>query len=1275
MIKLRNALFLVGLLLSTSLFAQDSFVRSAVIDPPSTYPSGFGATVSGVDLDGDGKLEIYSVDGMTDFMTGDEIPQIIKYERNGTSWDSVWAASLPNERQNSWAALTVGDLDGDGKKEVIWGFTNNFSVNTDPPRIVVFEANGNDILGVSDGAGNFAPNAKWNLGLAPSTNVRPLKWYAADLDNDGKQEVVFAGRQNTITFGVISVTDVPDNGGATETWSIKITNETTFNNRFARSSVIEGPDGGFGGVVTGIDYDNDGLMDLYAVNDDWSDGTNGELIPKLYKYELVAGAWILRWSTRIPGMDFQNSWPALAAGDMDKDGKGEIIWCPVNNFGPNSENPDPDRIVVYETPGDGSDIMGIDKNDGTFAPNAGWNMDVPASTSMRPFRGLVADIDNDGNQEFVFAERHNYYVWGVVGVSAIPDNGDGSEVWSLKAKGIPDAGSDYRDVAVIDRTIYLFSSNGDVRTITNDGTVYSVSARHKSYPGYSWLSATPTDINNDGTMEIVTGDYRSSGTDNASVWVLTQGADSLVGYKIADFSANTAKQITNVRVGDINGDSLKDFIVGFRGTDEVYRVAYSGNGADITLASSYTISKLDSGVLGATGVGQMDMITLANIDGVAGDEVFYTGVPRALASNTAPITVGKYSDVLKLDGGARWDLAVANNSVNIIDGSGNLQRVNYANGQWNIYPTQKAIVNGAFLTASTTDIDKDGVDEIMIGNWYDAKVNMLKWMNGAWVATAVADFTAVGGNRLNGGAVGDIDGDGNIDFVTGSRESVPNGQIFRVKYTGGDVTDVANWKGEVIDVGVNDKFTQYEVINVANLDEDADLEILYTSDYARGPNTAADAPFPIVILDLQKIVAETIAAVKVDANADFVADRAGETVVVKGVVTTPDLNLSSSSSNSFYIQDETGGLNIYANPKTSPFFAVGDLVQVTGVVTMYNGLTELVVNGADTTIIALGKGTVPTPKVITVEELMANGENYESTLITINGLAKASTSAAWPALGKDANMTFWDGNANFTVRVDKDFDLAGQTEPVYPVNMTGFVTQYSTATPPNSGYQLMPRYYTDIAQNVPAPPSPYFHLATPANDAVVEITDSNATYTATWNRAIDFNNDDVIYQYVLLKTPAVTVNASDSLVSLTGTKILGWMGTADTLVTRWTVKAKGKEITVVTSVDTFNITFIRKITVGITDQIIPVEFYVNQNYPNPFNPSTTITFGLPKESFVDLRVYNVLGQEVAVLISNQIRKAGNQQVKFDGSALASGTYIYRLKTDNQFVTKKMILMK
>ncbi|MBU0472820.1 MAG: VCBS repeat-containing protein [Bacteroidetes bacterium] len=1272
MIKLKSSLILLILLLSTSLFAQDSFVRSAIIDPPSTYPSGFGATVSGVDLDGDGKLEIYSVDGMTDFMTGDEIPQIIKYERNGTAWDSVWAASFPNERQNSWAALTIGDLDNDGKQEIIWGFTNSFSVNTTPPRIVVFEANGDDVLGVSDGAGNFAPNAQWDLDLAASTNVRPLKWYAADIDGDGKQEVVFAGRQNTMTFGVISVSDIPDAGGATETWELKITNYTEFTNRFQRSNVIEGPDGGFGGVVTGMDYDADGLMDLYAINDNWSDTPNGELIPKLYKYEFVSGAWVLRWSSRIPGMDFQNTWPALTAGDMDKDGKGEIQWCPVNNFGAGNE--DPDRIVVYETPGDGSDIMGVDNGDGTASPNAGWNMGLDSLTNMRPFRGHLTDIDGDSALEFVFTERTNTLVWGVIGVSDIPDNGDGSEVWTMKANGTPEAGNDYRDIAVIDQTIYLFGSGGTVKTITNDGTNYTVSAPHQVYPGWSWLSATSTDLNGDGNMEIVTGDYASGGS--ASVWVLVPDADSLVGYKIADFSGNTAKQITNVRVGDINADSLADFVVGFRGTDEIYRVAY--NGGDITSDASYSISLLDKGVLGADGTGQMDNITLANIDGLYGDEVLYTGIPRSITANTAPLTVGKYSDILKLQTGAMWDITVANNSINIFDGSGNLQRVDYANDQWNIYPAQKAIVNGAFLTASTTDIENDGVEEIMVGNWYDAKVNMLKWINGAWVATVVADFTADGGNRLNGGAVGDIDGDGNIDFVTGSRESTPTGQIFRVEYTGGDVMDASSWKGEIIDVGMNPLFTQYEVINVANLDDDADLEVLYTTDYARGSNSAADAPFPIVILDLQKVQSETIAAVKVDSDGDLLADRTGEEVIIKGVVTTPDLNLSSSSSISFYVQDETGGINIYAKPKLDPALVPGDLVQITGTVAMYNGLTELAVLDAATTIVKLGAATIPSPKVITVAELMANGEKYESTLVKINALAKTASSLAWPAAGADANMTLTDGYLNFTMRVDKDFDLDGQAEPGYPISVTGFVSQYSTATPPNDGYQVMPRYYTDIEQNVPAPPSPYFFFtdetATMFDGQTVQVTATDQQFLFNWNHAVDLNGDALIYQLRMLVDGATKdYNVADSFAVLTGQQIITALSNTNKTV-QFTLRTKGSESALVSSVDTMDVTF--DIVVGVNEEnMIPKEFFVDQNYPNPFNPSTTIKFGLPTEAQVSLIIYDILGREVARLVNNQVINAGIHHYSFDASQLSSGTYIYRLQADQKVEVKKMLLLK
>jgi len=88
----------------------------------------------------------------------------------------------------------------------------------------------------------------------------------------------------------------------------------------------------------------------------------------------------------------------------------------------------------------------------------------------------------------------------------------------------------------------------------------------------------------------------------------------------------------------------------------------------------------------------------------------------------------------------------------------------------------------------------------------------------------------------------------------------------------------------------------------------------------------------------------------------------------------------------------------------------------------------------------------------------------------------------------------------------------------------------------------------------------------------------------------------------------------------------------------------------------------------------PVNPQVNQNYPNPFNPKTTISYSLPKNSFVTLKVYNILGKEVAVLINGE-QSAGNYSVDFDGNSLTSGTYVYRLSAGGKIATKKMILIK
>jgi len=92
------------------------------------------------------------------------------------------------------------------------------------------------------------------------------------------------------------------------------------------------------------------------------------------------------------------------------------------------------------------------------------------------------------------------------------------------------------------------------------------------------------------------------------------------------------------------------------------------------------------------------------------------------------------------------------------------------------------------------------------------------------------------------------------------------------------------------------------------------------------------------------------------------------------------------------------------------------------------------------------------------------------------------------------------------------------------------------------------------------------------------------------------------------------------------------------------------------------------------DSAIPRKFSLNQNYPNPFNPSTTIDFALPKSEFVDLSVYNTLGQKVITLVNGN-RNAGTYTVQFDASDLASGWYIYRLQTESNVMTKKMLLIK
>jgi hypothetical protein len=101
-------------------------------------------------------------------------------------------------------------------------------------------------------------------------------------------------------------------------------------------------------------------------------------------------------------------------------------------------------------------------------------------------------------------------------------------------------------------------------------------------------------------------------------------------------------------------------------------------------------------------------------------------------------------------------------------------------------------------------------------------------------------------------------------------------------------------------------------------------------------------------------------------------------------------------------------------------------------------------------------------------------------------------------------------------------------------------------------------------------------------------------------------------------------------------------------------------------------------TTGIDDEKfgnLPVEFQLKQNYPNPFNPTTTIEYSIPNSGIVTLKVYDVLGQEVATLVDGFKNANQTHRVEFNGLKLSSGVYYYTLSTDNVTKTKKMLLLK
>ena len=96
---------------------------------------------------------------------------------------------------------------------------------------------------------------------------------------------------------------------------------------------------------------------------------------------------------------------------------------------------------------------------------------------------------------------------------------------------------------------------------------------------------------------------------------------------------------------------------------------------------------------------------------------------------------------------------------------------------------------------------------------------------------------------------------------------------------------------------------------------------------------------------------------------------------------------------------------------------------------------------------------------------------------------------------------------------------------------------------------------------------------------------------------------------------------------------------------------------------------------GIKENAVqPDRFLVEQNYPNPFNPTTTIRYVLPQNGLVTVKVFNILGKELATVVNGE-ESAGSHEIQFDAANLTSGIYFYRIQNGNFTQTKKMLVLK
>ncbi len=869
--------------------------------------------------------------------------------------------------------------------------------------------------------------------------------------------------------------------------------------QFVRSAEIAVPEtdlnnGGTGNMISGVDFDNDGKTEIYLVNDNWNDSPT-EVIPRIYKLEKEGSEWVVVWKAVAP-IEKQNTWPFLTCGDLDKDGKMEVYWGVVNNTSGTTVL-NPYRILVYEAKGDGSDEMGVPDGTGNFLPNAKWTISAIDNDNIRPIQATIADPDNDGVDELLFAERAGRtggYFAGVVSVDKIPDNGDGSEVWTMEVSGLDfnlKAGTTQNkwDVAAIGSNVYSFCEV-EITKFTWDGFGWSYSKLAPMSGGAPVQSTQVVDLNGDGVKEMILAVYDWGNDANKGIYLVQEDADTL--------------------------------------------------------------------------------------------------------KRTELVNTSKY-----FPGGSR----------------------------------------------------------------------------GLW-----------------GGASGDIDGDGNLDFVFGARAGSPNAGIYYLSYKGGDITDPANYSFAVID-SLYSEGGIWTVVNLANVDDDPQLEVLYTSSTDAGafPDLGTK---PIVVLDF------------VPATPTF-----------DNLVIAPEVLLNGAAPTGILFKPG----RILDNGRTIWFCGVNGTTKETwvwrsidGGQTFTHNATPIVERAAqmdawdaNTAVIAQADGKIHR----TTDGGVTWNEVYSYTISPIapgwfDGLRVVSenVAVAFGDMEPDGFMHFVrseDKGATWNEIFGIDYMQAAYSYYTWGVagcNIGQYMWVSATPTTYVGSFVFRSKDggLTWDSFSIPSDIIASYPRAiafSSENNGMIADRRGNAVASvdggATWYKTNkpDTSADSWVNGVVHVPNSNIILGMDDLGVYATTDLGATWgrLNTPQALTDAGIYFTAGvflnKDFGYVFGDKGTILRFENQLT-GVTTRPgsnLPENFQLSQNYPNPFNPSTTITYTLPANEQVSLVVYNLRGEVIKTLVEGMMTE-GSHAIKWDGTdnsgqKVTSGLYLYLLKSNNHQIAKRMILVK